>query len=66
MATRVCSVPRVHSIALTREIALTADALAMHSDPADRFIAATATTLDAQLVTKDNLLRKLAWQPTHW
>jgi PIN domain nuclease of toxin-antitoxin system len=38
---------------LTHEIALVSRQLALHSDPADRFIAATAKVLDLTLVTSD-------------
>jgi PIN domain nuclease of toxin-antitoxin system len=51
---------------LTPEIAVTADALSMHADPADRFIVATALLHDAPLVTKDHLLRRLRFVKTVW
>lgn len=38
---------------LTHEIALVSQQLGLHSDPADRFIAATAKTLNLTLVTSD-------------
>lgn len=41
---------------LTHEIALTAQQLRLHQDPADRFIAATAQVLDLTLVTADQRL----------
>lgn len=41
---------------LTYEIALLADQLPLHSDPADRFLAATAKVLDLTLVTADKRL----------
>jgi PIN domain nuclease of toxin-antitoxin system len=62
----VLSIPRVQAAALTPEIAVAADALQMHSDPADRFIAATAIQLEAPLITKDRLLRDLPWLKTIW
>lgn len=62
----ILSIPRVQAVPLSAEIALAADLLAMHSDPADRFIVATARTLDVPLVTKDELLRGLSWLPTVW
>lgn len=47
---------------LTAEIAEQSRLLTFaHSDPADRFIAATAHVLKAQLATQDNLLRRLPW-----
>ena len=41
---------------LTHEIALAASRLAMHQDPADRFLAATARVLDLVLATADQRL----------
>jgi len=65
-AQSVLSIPRVEGAALTPEMAVVADGLEMHADPADRFIAATAQKLKAPLVTKDELLRKLRWLKTVW
>jgi PIN domain nuclease of toxin-antitoxin system len=45
---------------LTHEIALVAQQLQLHQDPADRFIAATAQVLDLTLVTADERLLGLA------
>jgi len=41
---------------LTHEIALVAQQLPLHGDPADRFLAATAKALDLTLVTADERL----------
>ncbi len=41
---------------LTHEIALAASRLALHEDPADRFLAATAQVLDLVLATADQRL----------
>ena len=41
---------------LTYEIALLAEQLQLHPDPADRFLAATAKVLDLTLVTADRRL----------
>lgn len=41
---------------LTHEIALVAQQLVLHRDPADRFLAATAKVLDLTLVTADERL----------
>jgi PIN domain nuclease of toxin-antitoxin system len=41
---------------LTHEIALVAQQLPLHGDPADRFLAATAKVLDLTLVTADERL----------
>ncbi len=43
-----------------------ADGLAMHDDPADRFICATVLDLEASLLTKDRLLHDLEWLQTVW
>jgi PIN domain nuclease of toxin-antitoxin system len=65
-ANDVLAIPRVAAVSLTPELALSADALAMHPDPADRFIAATALSRQAPLVTKDDSLRALPWLRTVW
>ena len=65
-ASELLSIPRGRAIPLTSEVALRADALEMHPDPADRFIAATALDLEAPLVTKDRRLTSLQWLPTAW
>jgi PIN domain nuclease of toxin-antitoxin system len=47
---------------LTAEIAVLSRTLAFsHDDPADRFIAATAFALGAELATSDTRLRGLSW-----
>jgi len=63
---RVLDIPRLAAAQLTPEIALGADGLDMHPDPADRFIVATALKEKAPLLTKDVLLRELAWLRTIW
>lgn len=65
-AHRVCAIPRVTPLPLTMEIALLADTLAMHPDPADRFVVATAMAHAAPLGTKDALLRELRFVRTLW
>lgn len=45
---------------LTHEIALVAQQLNLHEDPADRFLAATAKVLDLTLLTADERLLGLA------
>ena len=62
----VLSLPRIDALPLTHEIAAAADALAMHDDPADRFIVATARHHGASLVTKDRLLIASALVETIW
>src|SRR5206468_128225 len=58
-ADRLCAIPRVETIALTTEMALLADSLKMHADPADRFIVACALERGCPLVTRDELIRPL-------
>jgi PIN domain nuclease of toxin-antitoxin system len=51
----------IREIPLTGEIAIIAVGLeALHNDPADRFIAATAIAYDASLMTADE--RLLTWR----
>jgi PIN domain nuclease of toxin-antitoxin system len=50
----------------TAEIALRADQLTMHDDPADRFIVATAMRAQAPLVTRDAAIRSTKLVPTIW
>ena len=45
-------------------IAMTAARLAMHGDPGDRFIVATAQTLGATLMTADENIDGLGWVRT--
>ncbi len=65
-ANRICSIPRLSPLALTTDIAVLADSLAMHPDPADRFIVATALVHQVPLVTKDTLIRPLDFIDTIW
>ena len=65
-ASLLCAIPRVDPLPLTLPVALRADALPMHPDPADRFIVATALEHGARLVTKDKLLRPLRFVTTVW
>jgi PIN domain nuclease of toxin-antitoxin system len=60
------TVPRVEALPLTAEIAVQADELEMHPDPADRFIVATAVRCGAPLVSKDRLMRGLSFIETIW
>jgi len=65
-AAEILSIPRIAAAPLDAFIAMAADGLDMHQDPADRFIAATALELECPLVTKDDLLRGLSWLKTVW
>jgi PIN domain nuclease of toxin-antitoxin system len=60
------AVPRIDALVLTPEIAVKADELDMHPDPADRFIVATALQWRCPVVSKDRLLRKLTFVETVW
>lgn len=62
----VLSIPRLAALPLIPSIAVRADGLDMHSDPADRFIVATALEYGAKLATKDKLLRRLRSVETVW
>lgn len=65
-AERVQLIPRVEGLPLTTEVALAADALVMHPDPADRFIVAAARACGARLVTKDTAIRSRRIVKTVW
>lgn len=65
-ASTIVRVPRIRTISLTPEIALAADHLAMHPDPADRFIVATALSEGCPLLTKDRLLHDLDFVNSVW
>ena len=62
----VLSLPRIEPLPLTPAIAMAADALAMHPDPADRFIVATAIEHGIDLVTADRQIWKAKLVPTLW
>jgi PIN domain nuclease of toxin-antitoxin system len=53
-------------VALDGRIALDADGLEMHEDPADRFIVATALHCRVPLVTKDRAIRTAKLVPIVW
>jgi len=57
---------RLRVVALDARIALDADALRMHDDPADRFIVATALRCKAPLVTKDRAIRSTKLVQVVW
>lgn len=59
-------IPRVRALPLTAEVAVAADALEMHADPADRFIVATARMAGARLITKDSSIRRQRAVKTVW
>ena len=57
---------RVESLPLTHEIALDAAQLRFDANPADRIIYATARAEDAQLVTRDERMRRFDPERTVW
>lgn len=65
-ADHLLSIPRVECLPINDRIALNADSLHMHQDPADRFIVATALEHRARLITKDAALRRLKLVETVW
>jgi PIN domain nuclease of toxin-antitoxin system len=65
-ASKIQAIPRVEALPLTAEIALLADSLDIHPDPADRFIVATAVHHKVPLITKDVLMRRLKVVKTVW
>jgi PIN domain nuclease of toxin-antitoxin system len=60
------STGRIRVVALDARIAIDADALEMHDDPADRFIVATALQCKAPLVTKDRTIRSTKLLQVVW
>ncbi len=65
-AEKIQLIPRVAALPLTPEVAVLADSLHMHADPADRFVVATAMHHHVALITKDRLLRRLKIVKTIW
>lgn len=65
-AEKIQMIPRVAALPLTPEVAVLADSLRMHADPADRFVVATALHHRISLITKDRLLRQLKIVKTIW
>ena len=62
----VLSLPRIVALDITPAIALRAEALAMHADPADRLIVASALVSESPLVTRDALIKKAKLLTTIW
>lgn len=60
------ALPYVTFVPVNNRIALNAMTLALHPDPADRIIVATALYLGATLVTKDDKLRTFEKVTTVW
>ena len=57
---------KVELLPLSREIAVLSTELALHGDPADRIIVATAQVAGGQLVTKDDRIRQSGLVPSIW
>lgn len=67
--TKALSRSPIRLLPLTAEIAVAAgliDSRAFHGDPADRLIVATAQAHEAELVTKDRLIRSFPDIKTVW
>lgn len=62
----VLSLSKLDELPLTARIAVEAEELPMHSDPADRFIVATARHHGCVLVTKDDLIRRADLTSVLW
>ena len=60
------AIPFVTFVPVSNRIALKAVSLPLHPDPADRLIIATAMSLGATLVTKDNRIRSYEPLQTVW
>lgn len=63
---RALEVPRVEVVPITPSVAILAGRLPIHGDPADRLLVATALSLSAALVTKDEKIRESALGTIVW
>jgi PIN domain nuclease of toxin-antitoxin system len=59
-------VDKVQLLPLSPEVAVLSTELALHGDPADRIIVATALVAGGQLVTKDERIRQSGVVPCMW
>ena len=57
---------KVRMLPITPEIAMRSMFIAMHGDPADRIIMATALAHQCELVTVDKKIREAGAVPTIW
>jgi PIN domain nuclease of toxin-antitoxin system len=65
-AESVLALSQTEYLPLTPEIAMAAEGLPMHADPADRFIVATARHHQCPLVTKDAQIRSSKLTSVVW
>lgn len=63
---RALALARVEVVPLTPSIAILAGTLPIHGDPADRLVVATALSLAATLVTKDEKIHQSALLTPVW
>ncbi len=59
-------VDKVQLLPLSPQVAVLSTELALHGDPADRIIVATAIVAGGQLVTKDERIRQSGLVPCTW
>ena len=62
----VCGLARVRLQDITPLIAVLSGSAAMHGDPADRLVVATAKALERPLITADRKIRDLGLVSTIW
>ena len=62
----VCGLARVRLQDITPRIAVLSGSTAMHGDPADRLVVATAKALERPLITADRKIRDLGLVSTIW
>lgn len=63
---RIFGLPRIRLQEITPHIAVLSGSLAMHGDPADRLVVATAKTLKLPLITADRKIQNLSLVSTVW
>lgn len=62
----ICGLPGIRFQAITPQIAVLSGSIAMHGDPADRLVVATAQALNAPLITADRKIQALDSVATIW
>jgi len=63
---QICNLARISLQDITPSIAALSGSTAMHGDPADRLVVATAKVLERPLITADRKIRDLGLVPTIW